>query len=47
MLQKNAMVVVGRALLLLAFKSGLLVERLGVQTRLTPFAFAAASFLAE
>jgi hypothetical protein len=28
-------------------RSGLLVERLGMQTRLTPFAFAAASFLAE
>ena len=28
-------------------RSELLVERLGMQTRLTPFAFAAASFLAE
>jgi hypothetical protein len=28
-------------------RSGLLVERLGMQTRLTPWAFAAASFLAE
>ena len=28
-------------------RSGLLVERLGMQTRLTPLAFAAASFLAE
>jgi hypothetical protein len=28
-------------------RSGLLVERLGMQTRLTPFALAAASFLAE
>src|ERR1700724_4225089 len=28
-------------------RSGLLVERLGMQTRLTPSAFAAASFLAE
>ena len=28
-------------------RSRLLVERLGMQTRLTPFAFAAASFLAE
>jgi hypothetical protein len=36
-----------RALFLLAFAFGALVERLGMQTRLTPFAFAAASFLAE
>ena len=28
-------------------RSGLLVERLGMQTRLTPWEFAAASFLAE
>src|SRR5213075_2662279 len=28
-------------------RSALLVERLGMQTRLTPWAFAAASFLAE
>src|SRR5271167_2970187 len=35
------------ALLLFAFASGLLVERLGMQTRLTPFAFTATSFLAE
>jgi hypothetical protein len=28
-------------------RSGLLVERLGIQTRLTPLALAAASFLAE
>ena len=28
-------------------RSGLLVERLGMQTRLTPLAFATASFLAE
>ena len=28
-------------------RSGLLVERLGMQTRFTPWAFAAASFLAE
>src|SRR5258708_35922079 len=28
-------------------RSGLFVERLGMQTRLTPLAFAAASFLAE
>jgi hypothetical protein len=29
------------------WRSRLLVERLGMQTRLTPFALAAASFLAE
>jgi hypothetical protein len=35
------------ALLCSRLRSGLLVERLGMQTRLTPLAFAAASFLAE
>ena len=39
--------VVEPALFLLAFAFGALVERLGMQTRLTPLAFAAASFLAE
>ena len=39
--------VAGTSAFLLAFAFGALVQRLGMQTRLTPFALAAASFLAE